>query len=864
MGTMLVDPTGTPIRSSVTDDGNAKITLVRKDEIVRAQSFVKYADAYDPDVEMAEAARPKPAVPFDFSKTVDDEGRPYEVQATLFEVSRDGQGYKLHKYNNRDEVLTALREAETKWNEGWEEPLPIARMREAAHIEREGAIDRAAEEALRARLKEAGLREGGSYLPGNDSQSWAKTTYGDGYDAGAEYIPLMAGPWSKQLYQQQFLEMHAKAFEAINHNPAAKRIIHLTRDFLFGPGLNHSILNPGVDEVWSEFVERTGFYDELAESIYPDMSWAGELELNFYDNKPFKGGTDYRMVDPSTILDVITDPEDIQSVYYYHQQYATAMQQYVTGNIPTTKYIIRQIPAGDILHVKLNVSKYEKRGRSDLFSILGWVKRLKDLMNARVIKGQLEAAFVWDVEVKQGDLETQAASMKLPDPYKAGSTFVHNSGMKLTPLSGGMSGSGDNMPDIDALLSLIAMGGNIPKEFLGVTNRGGRSGQLLSGEPGTRFFARRQAFINNRIVVPVFDRVVKNAIDAGLINPDEFLRDARTVKRIGKKNDQATTRDDVAKEFEQNKDDAQALADDNAEKQAAIAQAQSASPELAAPKSGIKEAMRVRWVRVMEALRGIIREATGKKDAKAPLSAEQLARIEVIKKSGKYAKELAQFMFPALTEENRSAELKDLALSESMEWISKETAATRAAKALGIDEYEYHSERAQIDAEALTGVSIASVYGQDNKHAPETTMAQDVQARDAAMTPPPPTAQFTNVPVPEPVSGEKLVPAQQPGTKPNTGDAKRNGLGGQDPVHTDPKAPSHGMSAAARHPMTQEGKGATVAHDKRSRQSVGAMIRANVLREALAGMLDRDKGLADYVTERERKLVVVEGGGDDE
>lgn len=839
---------------------------------------------YDGDEDFIAAARSTSTYTFDPLAELDSQGRPFEVSAKLFEVSADGASYRVSRYSDKAALREAMSRGPALNNVTIEAPH---RLRESQRDDR--SIATIAEEIYQREL--ALLRESDDFAGdsdysgvGSQSSAWSKTNYGSGIDQQAEYIPMMAGPWSKQLYEQQYKEMHSKAFEAYNHNPIAHQLCELQTAFCLGRGVDHQATNQDVDSVWREFVERTDFYNDL-ENIATDLWWSGEMVMEFYDDAPDKGFTDYRMIDPSTILEFVTDPEDIQKVYYAHQQYSTAYQNFANETdkkIDAVRYIIRQIPAADFYHVKLNVSKYEKRGRSDLFSVLGWVKRLKDLMNARVIKGQLEAAFCWDIEVMSGDADVQAMSMKLPDPYKAGSTFIHNSNVKLTPQSSQIKAN-ESIPDVVQLLNMIAVGFGIPKEFIGEGGKGAKAGAITATEPGVKRFEKRQRLIE-RICHHVASRVIRKAIEAGRIKFSDIIQDARSISKLGEDSDDLPTRDDVQKEMEKTQADADKKADgiqsdaldmnkenhDTQQKMAmkdqkhqhamqlgdqknqhrqALAVAKNTSHKITTTNSNVKESLRT-----LHLVGGGVREA----DVPDTLNAKQKDRANTLKQSMSLSKEFFEFIFPAIAQEDRSAKLKDLALSEAMQWLPKSLAATLAAKELSITTYSFDDAWRQIVAESERGMSLAHVYSQDNAHVPSTTIAQDVQAELVAKQPAP-QEQFQNVPVPPPVTGDKLVPTQNgaaggsgakpgvvpPGSKPNSGSTKVNSYSG--PSSVDPTAGSHGYSTAANSPMTQEGKA-------KAKESVGTLLSRKLVREALGGVIRSRNALIESIADNQKKL----------
>jgi hypothetical protein len=863
----------------------------RRDRVdIGKMGKVNSPSTYDPDKEFVDAANLAPIM-FDFTKDTDHLGRKIVgYSAQLYETN--GNAYRVRHFEGKDKILEAMTFANTRFTESFGHSIaPSTRLREAADFERDTQIETIANElldesiiALRegrsfisivTNLRESALREdsflyGGNSGGGNFSKGWFNNQYGDNFDADSEYTPIMGGPWNKQLYLSAYLDMHSKAFEAYNHNPLAHQLVKLATMFTLGRGIDHTSSNVEIDELIREFVDRTDFYDRL-QNMATDLWWAGELFIEFYDNAPSKGLTDFRTMDPSTVLDIITQPDDFRNVYYLHQQYSTPYQNYIQSgpNQPlAVKYIIRQVPANKYHHVKINSSEYEKRGRSELFSILGWLKRLKDLMNARVIKGQLEAAFVWDIEVATGDADVQSTGLQLPDPYNPGATFIHNKSLKLTPQSSKISGS-DAAPDIAELKNLIATGASTPKEFIGETAKGGRSGSLASTEPGTKNYESKQQ-IEMRIVYAIYDRVIMNAAKAGLIDLDEVLQDARTVTRLAVTEDGVEDRDDVQKEFEQNKEDQQqqqqaqmdaqnaamAGANAGAAPMVNVNKTQPAKLGAAAPHAALPggttpppQMVNVNKSNVKETL------VTAQKDKNKKMTGQQLRRIKAIKASGKIARELIELSFPSIAQEDRSAKLKDLALAEAMEWLPKSVTATLAAKELNITTYDFADAWATIIQEAKDGMSIAHVYGQDNKHVPSVAIAQSVQEEDQAMQPAA-GGGFTNVPIPPTVNGMKLVPPQQggaggngppPGQKPNSGDSKVNGKSQiQQP---NPADPSPKNSNAGKSPFTNEGRA-----NGRSKEAFQAQIYGTLLKEAIKPVFEMRTQLSRYILQDEAAL----------
>lgn len=331
-----------------------------------------------------------------------------------------------------------------------------------------------------------------------------------GYDPNqySEFAPLMGGPFYRQLYMYDFLKMVAYAFEAVNHNPLAKAIIEILVDYSLGRGFDMKIKDPAMEQAWKAADEKHKITWNIRTTWGKEAETYGDFILD----------TDkWKSVDPSTVWDIITDAEDIDDEYYYYQSYPTAYQQFTGFNVPgepgskdakAADYIIRQLPAFKMLHMKLNCMSNEKRGRSSIFSILGWLKRVKDLYNAQVIREWLYSCFMWDVEIKgsQNDINAyMAANNDIPLP---GSRHVHNESVKMTPLPALATGNKGGTGIGEELISFISVALRIPTQFLNIVAKSGgagsRAGALTAAEPFTKkvegIQARWESFLKDIFV----------------------------------------------------------------------------------------------------------------------------------------------------------------------------------------------------------------------------------------------------------------------------------------------------------------------------------------------------------------------------
>lgn len=455
---------------------------------------------YDPDRKYREIDKPTPSPLGKYLEAVEKNPKVAGVvYAKLYEVNEIG-GYRITtvsdaEFRARVKVSEAGFEKVRRIIESGLKLVPAATMGKA-EIDARIAV-------RKAHLKEAGLKENFFDLEDDPTQT------NKGATGFTEYTPIMGGPFSKQLYMADMLDAFAKAFEAYNHNPIAHQIVRITTCFALGRGVSAKACHPQCQERWDEWSKEAGL-DARLESWSDTLSRDGELML-----RTPKGQNQLviRWIDPSTVWDIITDLEDFETglglasrgIIYYHQQYPTQYQLLYGGgqnskfnpsDYESSKYIINQIPAEEVLHYKINVGPNEKRGRSDLFSTLGWLKRYKDFWTARVLRAVAQASFAWKNKIKGADTDVAAFISAFPQkPPDFGGVWVENEASDLQPMAVDIKG-GDAKDDASGIRNMIAVGPGIPEQYLGFgEGHQARATAVVASEPGTKKFQARQILL---------------------------------------------------------------------------------------------------------------------------------------------------------------------------------------------------------------------------------------------------------------------------------------------------------------------------------------------------------------------------------
>lgn len=333
---------------------------------------------------------------------------------------------------------------------------------------------------------------------------------------GDDFVPLMGGPFNKQPYIYDYLRAHAWCFHEYHHHPFARAIVHMTRDFVLGGGFRVDSDDKKALALWQAFAEVNNL-EKMAEDMVMGAVRDGEVMVWWLPH--MKVGIDYkttnplelaqkgllpriRLVDPSTVWDIITPPEDIERPIAYQQVFPTQYQIYTRSDadkasVAGAKFIMQQIAAQDMQHHKFNCTPGEKRGRSALYPSLSYLKRLRDCVNYQLIALQKQAAWCEDITVEgsQTDVDQlQQDIQNLGEFAPAGSSFIHTAKIKRQYLANAMGSGGGSSEIFDWCVNMIAVSQNIPVSYFGLVKSAGqsRASAIVGTEPVAKKFEQDQ------------------------------------------------------------------------------------------------------------------------------------------------------------------------------------------------------------------------------------------------------------------------------------------------------------------------------------------------------------------------------------
>ena len=365
----------------------------------------------------------------------------------------------------------------------------------------------------------------------------------------------LADNWSlKDVLPATYLEIHNQAYEAYNANPMANAIVEMGVNFVLGEGLSVVAPHPKVQKLIDRFWSDPDNHMDLRQyEIATELSLYGELFCRFFTN-PFDGHVKIALLDPSLVDQIECDPDNVEKQLRVHRRplaaSATAplppfgndaawMVNNPNINNPSTPAQIGAAagvpvvgPQGisnlgprwsdgewftipdQIMHFAVNKVSNAKRGKSDLATLLPWLRRYKDWLVDRVRLNKYRTVYLWDVTLAgatRKDIENKM--MEYSRPPEPGSLLIHNESEIWEAKAPNLNAQ-DAANDGQAIKLMVAMGALIPEHWLSEAGDVNRATAAEMGLPTIKKFQRRQDYLKY-LLASILDRVIQEAQSAG-------------------------------------------------------------------------------------------------------------------------------------------------------------------------------------------------------------------------------------------------------------------------------------------------------------------------------------------------------------
>ena len=337
--------------------------------------------------------------------------------------------------------------------------------------------------------------------------------------------------YQKDVLPSTYLELHNHCYEAYNANPLAFAIIELTTSFVLGEGITIAASNRRVQQLFDTFWHHPqNCMDERIYSLCTELSLYGEQFIHFFVN-PYDGTVILRQIDPSLIDEIETDPEDIERPLRYHRrpiiqdilatpqalpsEHSSEKRDNLSSSAEQGTWFIAN---KEVIQIAINKVSNAKRGKSDLATLLIWLRRYKDWLTDRVRINKYKGAFLWDVQLRGADHKTlEHRRMELAQPPSPGTVNIHNDTETWHAIAPNINAS-DATADGRAIKLMIAVGATLPEHYLSDGDNNNRATAAEMALPTLLKFKRRQRVLRY-MLRQILDRVILEAQKAGRLGP---------------------------------------------------------------------------------------------------------------------------------------------------------------------------------------------------------------------------------------------------------------------------------------------------------------------------------------------------------
>ncbi|MEW6555094.1 MAG: phage portal protein [Actinomycetota bacterium] len=341
------------------------------------------------------------------------------------------------------------------------------------------------------------------------------------------WVNLSGGYSDKQMTTEEYLENHKACYQAYLTNPLAKRYVRYITYFVVGDGVNVVADEESVNEVLQGF---WGDDDNDMEVAVKEMSdWlaiCGEFFVRFFYDQ-YVGKTHIGLIDPSEIVHIETDPDNVKRHIAYHRKYRVqkSLEVQPDGSVNVeyeNAYEKIDVQRSDgllnAMHVKVGGVSNAVRGISDLLDIIVWMERYRQWLEDRALTNKIRNLFHYDVTIEGGnrqDIKDYLSKLKgrevksMREDYqdfstseriRAGAIRVHSDKIKWDTVQPKVDAS-DAKEDGRAIKLMVAAGMGIPEHWLGDTGNTNLATAKALDLPTLRQFQDRQKVMRRALRV---------------------------------------------------------------------------------------------------------------------------------------------------------------------------------------------------------------------------------------------------------------------------------------------------------------------------------------------------------------------------
>ncbi len=311
-------------------------------------------------------------------------------------------------------------------------------------------------------------------------------------------------------------------------DPLAHQALRLWTDYTFGTGMNWSTEEESTRKVLESF-----WYDKANRKVLGALGQRKSSDKLLVDGEVFfavflgaKGRATIRRIDPLEITEILTDPDDAETVMFYKRDWTdrqgkTRIAYYRSfsnkDNKPALDAQGKSITSTeDALVYHLLYNSNEERGNPLLLPALDWIKQYRRFLASRVAIVLALAKFAWKNKVAGSAATVAAVKSVYQDAVPAsGSMAVENASSDLQPIKV-ETGAGNAYNDGRMLKLQICAAVGIPEQYFGDISIGNLATAKTVELPMLKMFQSYQAIWGD-----AYNEIDDLVLEHNNISPDE-------------------------------------------------------------------------------------------------------------------------------------------------------------------------------------------------------------------------------------------------------------------------------------------------------------------------------------------------------
>lgn len=340
-------------------------------------------------------------------------------------------------------------------------------------------------------------------------------------------------------------------------NPLIKRSVMVQALYVWSQGVTirskNKVVNQVLQDFWKDEKNRSELTSHQALMLKEvDVQVEGNLFFVFF-TRPTDGRVRVRTIQPDEIVDIICNPQDAKSPWYYKRTWTEKTVNLASGSLKSTRKTVyypdwRYHPNvkptqigkhpvqwdAPIYHVKTGGLSGWKFGVSEVYASIDWARAYKEFLEDVASLMKSYSRFAWNLKFKGGKKTMDAAKTRLnstlgdsgtsaetnPGPV-AGSTFLGSDLYDMQPMN--IRGASISPEDGRRLMLMVAASEGLPETYYGDVSVGTLATAKSMDRP-TELAMRNRQMMWTDILRDILNYVIQQALKASEENE---------IKRIG-------------------------------------------------------------------------------------------------------------------------------------------------------------------------------------------------------------------------------------------------------------------------------------------------------------------------------------------